>query len=109
MGWKVNPKTGDILCTVGDTPSFKIRVGILNAKTNKVEAYEVEESDQIYINIKDGSKVLSTTNIDMENMLASLSKENTTLAPGEYKYDVVLEKESGYRCTFIANKNLILT
>lgn len=110
MGWKIHPKTGDIICTAGDTPSFKVRIGTIDAESKKVVDYIPEETDSIYLNIKYGHKILLTIDIDKNNLMASFSQKDTgELALGEYKYDVVLEKENGYRCTFIADKKFIIT
>ena len=109
MGWKVNPHTGDVICTIGDTPDFRIACRTIDIENHKVVDYKVEDEDKFYFILRAGRKVLVSIDVDKEQMVASFTREMTEkLKPGEYQYDVILEKKSGYRCSFITNKKFIL-
>lgn len=109
--WEIDPASYRITMTKGDTPSFKVECNI-ESENGELEAYVPEPGDKFIFAVKqnkEDSKPLFTIEIPSDTMLLTFKEEDTkNLELGKYIWEISLNKESGYRCTFICNKILIL-
>lgn len=109
--WEVNPSNYTITMTKGDTPSFKVDCNITD-ENGELVPYEPEEGDKFIFAVKqnkDDPTPLFTIEIPTDTMILTFSEDDTkNLELGKYIWEISLNKESGYRCTFICNKVLIL-
>ena len=101
-----------ITMTKGDTPSFKVECNIVT-EDGETQSYVPEEGDEFVFACKqdkDDKVPLLTIKIPSDTMILSFKEEDTKfLELGRYIWEISLNKPSGYHCTFITNKTLVLT
>ncbi|MFR5341844.1 MAG: hypothetical protein ACLTGZ_09685 [Clostridium sp.] len=107
MSWVVHEDM-KIEMTKGDTPSFAFQAFLPDGSE-----YEFEEGDSVVFAAKrnkaDPEPALRIE-ADVKEKVIRFSEEDTKhLELGKYIWELSLNKSSGYRCTFIANKVLKLT
>ena len=94
--------------TKGDTPTFGFEIFLPDGSV-----YEIEKGDRVVFAAKANKydkEPAFTIEADMESQTIVFKEEHTkALEIGKYIWELSLHKESGYRCTFIANKKLNLT
>lgn len=109
--WRVDAETQDIVMTRGDTPSFEIQCNTLDGEGNPVP-YVPEEEDVFIFACKEskGSEPAFIVEIPKDTMTVSFKEEYTKNLKGtKFIWEVSLNNAStGYHCTFICEKNLIL-
>ena len=92
----------------GDTPTFGFEIFLPDGSV-----YEIEKGDRVVFAAKANkydSEPAFTIEADMESKTISFKEEHTkALEIGKYIWELSLNKENGYRCTFVANKKLNLT
>ena len=94
--------------TKGDTPTFGFEIYLTDGSV-----YEPEVGDSVVFAAKANKYDIEpafTIEADMESQTVTFREEHTkALEIGKYIWELSLNKENGYRCTFIANKKLNLT
>lgn len=111
--WEIDKDTMTIICTAGDTPFLRVKCNIPDENGNLIEY--IPEDEDIFIfavkKTKYDKKPLFYREIPKDTMTLMLQEEDTKgLELGKYIYEVSLNKpESGYHCTFIDNKFLVIT
>ena len=94
--------------TKGDTPSFAFQAFLPDGSE-----YEFEEGDSVVFAAKRNKadpEPAVRIEADVKEKVIRFSEEDTKhLELGKYIWELSLNKSSGYRCTFIANKVLKLT
>lgn len=107
MSWNID-ENYKIEMTKGDTPTFEFEIFLPDGSV-----YQCEKGDRVVFAAKANkydSEPAFTIEADMETKTISFKEEHTkTLEIGKYIWELSLNKENGYRCTFIANKKLNLT
>ena len=94
--------------TKGDTPTFGFEIFLPDGSI-----YEIEKGDRVVFAAKENkydTEPAFTIEADMETKTIVFKEEHTKeLEIGKYIWELSLNKENGYRCTFLANKRLNLT
>ena len=107
MSWNID-ENYKIEMTKGDTPNFGFEIFLPDGSV-----YEIEKGDRVVFAAKANKydkEPAFTIEVDMDTKTISFKEEHTkALEIGKYIWELSLNKESGYRCTFIANKKLNLT
>ena len=107
MSWTVD-ENYKITLTKGDTPTLGFEIFLPDGTP-----YEPEEGDSVVFAAKQNKydeTPAFTIEADMESRTISFKEEHTkSLEIGKYIWELSLNKENGYRCTFLANKKLNLT
>lgn len=107
MSWVVHEDM-KIEMTKGDTPSFAFQAFLPDGSE-----YEFEEGDSVVFAAKRNKadpEPAVRIEADVKEKVIRFSEEDTKyLELGKYIWELSLNKSSGYRCTFIANKVLKLT
>ncbi|MBQ0088995.1 MAG: hypothetical protein KBT27_06655 [Prevotellaceae bacterium] len=102
---------GCITMTRGDTPSFIVKPKIVNPDTGERTDYVPQEGDKIIFAMKKSaaSDEILVKEIPTDTMRFTLEEEDTkNLKYGVYLYEVSLKRGS-FICTFITNKQIMLT
>lgn len=107
MSWNID-ENYKIEMTKGDTPTFGFEIFLPDGS-----AYEIEKGDRVVFAAKANKYDVEpafTIEADMETRTINIKEEHKkSLEIGKYIWELSLNKENGYRCTFIANKKLNLT
>ena len=107
VSWNID-ENYKIEMTKGDTPTFGFEIFLPDGSV-----YEIEKGDRVVFAAKVNKydkEPAFTIEADMESQTIAFKEEHTkALEIGKYIWELSLNKESGYRCTFIANKKLNLT
>lgn len=107
VSWNID-ENYKIEMTKGDTPTFGFEIFLPDGSV-----CEIEKGDKVVFAAKANkydSEPAFTIEADMESKTVSFKEEHTkALEIGKYIWELSLNKENGYRCTFIANKKLNLT
>lgn len=107
MSWNID-ENYKIEMTKGDTPTFGFDISLPDGS-----AYVYENGDCVVFAAKANKYDLEpafTIEADMTTKTIAFQEEHTkALEIGKYIWELSLNKENGYRCTFIANKRLNLT
>ena len=107
VSWNID-ENYKIEMTKGDTPTFGFEIFLPDGSV-----YEIEKGDRVVFATKANKYDLEpafTIEADMDSKTISFKEEHTkALEIGKYIWELSLNKENGYRCTFIANKKLNLT
>lgn len=107
VSWNID-ENYKIEMTKGDTPTFGFEIFLPDGSV-----YEIEKGDRVVFAAKANKydfEPAFTIEADMESKTISFKEEHTkTLEIGKYIWELSLNKENGYRCTFVANKKLNLT
>ena len=107
VSWNID-ENYKIEMTKGDTPTFGFEIFLPDGSV-----CEIEKGDKVVFAAKANkydSEPAFTIEADMESKTVSCKEEHTkALEIGKYIWELSLNKENGYRCTFIANKKLNLT
>ena len=107
VSWNID-ENYKIEMTKGDTPTFGFEIFLPDGS-----AYEYETGDRVVFAAKANkydSEPAFTIEADMITKTIAFKEEHTkVLEIGKYIWELSLNKENGYRCTFIANKKLNLT
>lgn len=106
MSWNID-ENYKIEMTKGDTPTFGFEIYLPD---NSV--YEFEKGDKVVFAAKANKYDLEPAfmiEADVNTKTITFKEEDTkSLEIGRYIWELSLNKENGYRCTFIANKKLNL-
>ena len=107
VSWNID-ENYKIEMTKGDTPTFGFEIFLPDGSV-----YEIEKGDRVVFAAKANKydkEPAFTIEADMESQTIAFKEEHTkALEIGKYIWELSLNKESGYRCTFVANKKLNLT
>lgn len=106
MSWTID-ENYKIEMTKGDTPTFGFEIFLPDGSV-----YEMEKGDRVVFAAKANkydTEPAFTIEADMKAKTIAFKEEHTkALEIGKYIWELSLNKENGYRCTFIANKKLTL-
>ena len=101
MSWNID-ENYKIEMTKGDTPTFGFDIFLPDGS-----AYEIEKGDRVVFAAKANkydAEPAFTIEADMVTKTIHFKEEHTkSLEIGKYIWELSLNKENGYRCTFIAN------
>ena len=107
VSWNID-ENYKIEMTKGDTPTFGFEIFLPDGSV-----CEIEKGDKVVFAAKANkydSEPAFTIEADMITKTIAFKEEHTkVLEIGKYIWELSLNKENGYRCTFIANKKLNLT